>query len=379
MLTPGANTPLCASTTTWTLEASTATAFGASAAVALIPVDGKRGPKGDAALFHAEQTNWMCWNGDAACVGSTLQLHQLPAGTDRVLLVVYRYSNLGPVSLLKVLKLQVDHSIEYELDVSRHHESALILGEFYCRDGRWKFRALAEGSAYGLSAFGRRIGLAIDESHPDQASADSERAHADASPAGCTGTGFAVAANTLMTCAHVIEGMSQVSIDSFSGRYRAEPVMVDVRNDLALLRVEGSSLVPVRFAHSALCALGEPVTAVGFPMSGVAGGGAHVTQGNVSALFGLRNDASLMQFTAAIQPGSSGSPLFDAYGGVAGMVTSTVPDAQSMNFAVKSNLLIAFLDACQIPISRNDTPSTLSTADIVRGGQPSLWRVEAHC
>lgn len=378
MLTPGANTSLTAPTTTWTLESSITTVFGLSAAVALIPVDDKRNSKGEAALFHDEQTKWMYWSGDRACVGGTLHLDRLPVGSDRVLLVVYRYSNLGPVGLLKALKLKVDEHISYELDVSKFNESALILGEFYSRNEQWKFRALAEGSAYGLSAFGRRIGLTIDESNPDQSRADIDRSRPSGSPTGATGTGFAVSDNAVITCAHVIEGMSDIGINSFSGRFRAEPVMVDPRNDIALLRVQGAPLVPVRFAAAAACALGDAVTAVGFPMSGFAGGGAHVTQGGVSALFGLRNDASLMQFTAAIQPGSSGSPLFDVYGSVVGMVTSTVPDAQNMNFAVKLNLLAAFLDACNISIIRNNAQSAISAADIARGVQPSLWKIEAR-
>ncbi|MNN76413.1 putative serine protease HhoB precursor [compost metagenome] len=113
-------------------------------------------------------------------------------------------------------------------------------------------------------------------------------------------------------------------------------------------------------------------------MSGFAGGGAHVTQGGVSALFGLRNDARLLQFTAAIQPGSSGSPLFDSRGSVVGMVTSTVPDAQNMNFAVKSHLLGAFLEACHIPISLNESNTAQTPADITRVVQPSLWKIEAR-
>lgn len=378
MLTPGANTALSAPTTSWTLEAAITTAFGSTAAVALIPVDEKRNSKGAAALFHAEQLQWMNWNGGPARVEGTVQLARLPQGSDRVLLVVYRYANLGPVSVLKTLKLCIDESISYELDVSQYGDSALVLGEFYCRNGQFKFRALAEGSAYGLAAFGRRIGLSIDEANPDHPRAGNDRARQGGSATGATGTGFAVAPGALITCAHVIEGMSEIEISSFSGRYCAEPVMVDVRNDIALLRVLDNALVPVRFAPMAGCSLGDSVTAVGFPMSGVAGGGAHVTQGGVSALFGLHNDASLMQFTAAIQPGSSGSPLFDACGSVVGMVTSTVPDAQNMNFAVKSNLLVAFLDACHIPINRNDVHATLSAADIARGVQPSLWKIEAR-
>lgn len=378
MLTPGANTALSGHTTTWTLEASLTTAFGSIAAVALVPVDEKRNAKGEAALFHAEQAQWMNWSGDPARVGGTVKLDHLPAGSDRILLVIYRYSNLGPIDLLKSLRLTVDSHITYELDVSRHGESALILGEFYCRAGQWKFRALAEGSAYGLAAFGRRIGLAIDEAHPDRPGAEVDRTRPDGPRTGATGTAFAVSPNAVITCAHVIEGMSQVEINAFTGRYRAEPIMVDVRNDIALLRVEGSPLVPVQFAAATVCSLGDPVTAVGFPMSGFAGGGAHVTQGGVSALFGLRNDSSLMQFTAAIQPGSSGSPLFDAHGRVVGMVTSTVPDAQSMNFAVKAGLLVAFLEACHVPVARTQTNASLTAADIARGAQSSLWKVEAR-
>ncbi|MBM5459015.1 trypsin-like peptidase domain-containing protein [Pseudomonas sp. P66] len=374
MLTPGSNVALSSAKASWTLESTHQSAFGSTAAVALIPVDDKRSPKGAAALFHIEQTPWMSWSGNPAKVGCTLQLGSLPAGSERVLLIVYRYSNLGPVSSLGALHLKVDETITYDLDTSAYGESALILGEFYSRSGQWKFRALAEGSAYGLAAFGRRIGIDIDETNPDHPDAGSGNPRSG----GATGTGFAVASNVLLTCAHVIEGMNSIEINSFNGRYRAEPVMVDSSNDIALLRVEGASLQPVQFAATGGCALGDFVTAVGFPMSGFAGGGAHVTQGGVSALFGLRNDASLLQFTAAIQPGSSGSPLFDSRGNVVGMVTSTVPDAQNMNFAVKSQLLGAFLEACNISIGRNQSNATLSPADIARGVQSSLWRIEAR-
>lgn len=378
MLTPGANVALSSAKASWTLESSHQNAFGSTAAVALIPVDEKRSPRGPAALFHLEQAAWMYWSGNPVKVGCTLQLGSLPAGSDRVLLIVYRYSNLGPVSALGTLKLKVDESITYDLDTTAFGESALVLGEFYSRAGQWKFRAMAEGSAYGLAAFGRRLGLEIDEANPDHPDVGSGNPRPNGGATGATGTGFAVSGNVLLTCAHVIEGMTSIEISSFNGRYRAEPVMVDTSNDIALLRVEGAPLKPVLFAATGSCSLGDSVTAVGFPMSGFAGGGAHVTQGGVSALFGLRNDARLLQFTAAIQPGSSGSPLFDSRGSVVGMVTSTVPDAQNMNFAVKSHLLGAFLEACHIPITLNESNATQTAADIARGVQPSLWKIEAR-
>lgn len=376
MLTPGANTALGSPDASWTLEAAAPSAFGSSAAVALIPVDERRAPTGGAALFHAEQSAWMSWSGDPASVNCALRLGRLPAGSERLLLVIYRYANLGPISALQSVTLRINQSLSYTLDLTSHGESALILGEFYCRSGQWKFRALAEGSAYGLAAFGRRLGMELDERNPDHP--DTSAGSPNAAPSCATGTGFAVSGTALLTCAHVIEGMTSIEIQSFSGRHRAEPVMVDVGNDIALLRVEGAALQPVRFAAAGGCSLGDPVTAVGFPMAGFAGGGAHVTQGGVSALFGLRNDAALLQFTAAIQPGSSGSPLFDASGSVVGMVTSTVPDAQSMNFAVKTHLLGAFLEACHVPVVYSDPDTPQTAAQIARNAQPSLWKIEAR-
>lgn len=375
VLAPGANTALGAAQCSWTLECGNTSAIGEYAAVALLPVDDKRQPKGEAALFQATQA-WMDWSGSQNKVACDLRLSQLPAGSDRVLLVVYTFSAVGPVSELRSLQLQIDGQIEFRLNLVDNGESAIIIGEFYCRNQQWKFRALAEGSAYGLAALGRRIGLNIDDAHPHR-----QPSHSDSNrgSSGATGTGFAVTSTHILTCAHVIEDMREIHIASFEGRHQADAVVVDRRNDLALLRIQGTpAFKPVSFRDGAGCDLGESVVALGFPLAGLAGGGVHVTQGGVSALFGLHNDASLLQFTAPIQPGSSGSPLFDGTGAVVGMVTSTVPDAQNMNFAVKAGLALAFLDACGISAFRTPTGKNFTTAQMAREAQQSLWRIEAR-
>ncbi|MCS3467330.1 S1-C subfamily serine protease [Pseudomonas sp. JUb42] len=378
LLATGANALLASADTGWTLEVDQAAAFGASAAIALLPMDDKRQPKGTPALFHTPQAEWMEWSGEPAKIGCQLKLGKLPAGSDRVLLVVYSFAAIGPVSELGGLRLQVDGTIEHHLDLRNNGEAAIIVGEFYLRGGQWKFRALAEGSAYGLAAMARRLGITIDDGNPERRGPGHDRARPGDGSGGATGTGFAVASGVVLTCAHVIEGMQNIHISSFNGRYPAEPVMVDSRNDMALLRVQGVNLEPVRFSEGPGCSLGDSVVAIGYPLSGLAGGGTHVTQGGVSALFGLHNDSSLLQFTAAIQPGSSGSPLFDSAGAVIGMVTSSVPDAQNMNFAVKSNLLLSFLDACHITATKDLEKPSLNAADIARRVQPSLWKVEAR-
>ena len=374
MLVPGENITLSNAQCAWTLECGNGAMFGEYAAVALLPVDDKRRPKGEAALFQVGR-DWMEWSGDQAKVGCVLRLDGLPAQANRLLLVVYVFAAAGPVSELRSLRLQIEGRSDFALNLAENGEAAIIIGEFYRRADQWKFRALAEGTAYGLAAFGRRIGMPLDDAHPQRRS-DSSRQPRNASSA--TGTGFAVSPNHIFTCAHVIEDMEEIHIASFEGRHRAEPVIVDRYNDMALLRVQpDKAFKTVGFKEGPGCVLGETVVALGFPLAGLAGGGVHVTQGGVSSLFGLRNDASMLQFTAPIQPGSSGSPLFNEAGMVVGMVTSTVPDTQNMNFAVKAGLILAFLEACGLAIPGAPTGKIFSAAELAREAQPSLWRIEA--
>lgn len=374
LLAPGANVALPHSDCSWNLETGRRSVFGEYGAVALLPVNEKRQPMGNPALLHDEQ-QWMEWSGGPENVACALKLDRLPAGSDRVLLMVYVYAATGPVSDMQHLHLQVGVDIEHRVDLGDNGEAAIIIGEFYKRNDQWKFRALSEGSAYGLSAFGRKIGLEVDDRHPRRPSGEPGHGPRHES---ATGTAFAVGPGHVMTCAHVIEDMSVLHITSLEGRYKVEPVVVDRRNDIALLRVQGASpLKSLTFREGEGCEAGDSVTVLGYPLASISGGGLQVTQGGISGLFGLHSDASLFQFTAPIQPGSSGSPVFDQGGAVIGMVTSTVPDGQNMNFAVKSALLLSFLQACRIDASRARPERTYTTTEISRSAQASLWLVEA--
>ncbi|MDP2607851.1 MULTISPECIES: trypsin-like peptidase domain-containing protein [unclassified Oceanobacter] len=377
-LVVGANEGLPVTDIRLTLDSKQVGALGRNAGLALLPLDAKHLPTGAPSLYRLTQP-WMQWHEEGDSLRCEVDLAQLPARSDRLLLVVYTFAAVGPVAELERVHLRIADIISYKLELQDSGDAAMVIGECYRRGAQWKFRALAEGSAYGLAAFGRRLGLTIDDHHPDR-SHEAAGAEAGRAAAGvATGTGFAVSSRHILTCAHVIEDRQDIHITSFDGRYRAEPVMVDRRNDIALLRIQQEpGLQPVCFRDDVRCHLGETVVALGFPLAGFAGGDVHVTQGGISALFGVHNDASILQFTAPIQPGSSGSPLFDSNGAVVGMVTSSISDAQNMNFAVKAALLQAFLHACRVEVSTMTSATTLTTADMARVTQPSLWKIEAR-
>ncbi|WP_308873615.1 S1C family serine protease [Thiothrix subterranea] len=179
-----------------------------------------------------------------------------------------------------------------------------------------------------------------------------------------------------MTNAHVADGASRIRLSSLQGNLDAEPIISDSTNDLALLRVASPShLQPLPFRSSGV-GLAQSITTLGYPLAGLMGSGIQVTQGVISGLFGAHNDIRLLQFTAPIQPGSSGSPLLDETGAVSGVVSSTFTHAQNMNFAIRHSLAIALMEAANIQYNLQSSAQTLSAAQMVTQTQNAIWRVE---
>jgi len=102
----------------------------------------------------------------------------------------------------------------------------------------------------------------------------------------------------------------------------------------------------LRLPPQAVPGLGDTVFIIGYPTPDLLGTDPKYTNGTVSALSGLRGDASFLQISVPIQPGSSGGPLGNDEGDVVGVVVATA-DAptfmeaadsipQNINWAVKS-------------------------------------------
>ncbi len=62
-------------------------------------------------------------------------------------------------------------------------ETAFVLGEFYRRDGGWKFRAVGQGYASGLAGLATDFGIAVDGGEPPQAPPQPQPQPYDAPPA----------------------------------------------------------------------------------------------------------------------------------------------------------------------------------------------------
>ena len=148
------------------------------------------------------------------------------------------------------------------------------------------------------------------------------------------GSGFFVGANKIITNRHVIEKSSRVEIHLTDGKkYVAKGVLaIDGEGDLAVLQVDvPQSIVPLPLTRT-VPQEGESIVVIGNPF-GLEGS---VSNGIVSAVREISGYGKIIQITAPISPGSSGSPVVNMNGQVIGVATLQSEEGQSLNFAVPS-------------------------------------------
>ena len=145
----------------------------------------------------------------------------------------------------------------------------------------------------------------------------------------------------IVTNAHVVAGGEAVQV-IFRNNHRLEASLVgfEPQEDLAVLKVEVSGLVPARFGDSDLLQVGDPVAALGDPL----GYRATITDGIVSALDReVEVDDStmtLIQTSTPINFGNSGGALLNQYGQVVGITTIKIISddgtTEALGFAIPS-------------------------------------------
>ncbi|MGI6152422.1 MAG: S1C family serine protease [Christensenellaceae bacterium] len=139
------------------------------------------------------------------------------------------------------------------------------------------------------------------------------------------GSGFVISEEGyILTNNHVVSGGNLIRIITHDGtEYTAQLVGKDKDSDLAVLKVEGANLKPVKIGDSNATKVGEMAIAIGNPLGQTLSN--TVTVGYVSALSrevlldGVPTE--MMQTDAAINPGNSGGPLVNANGEVIGITT----------------------------------------------------------
>lgn len=191
-----------------------------------------------------------------------------------------------------------------------------------------------------------------------------------------TGTGFFIDDETLVTNHHVIRGARRVQVSFDDGRKVpiTEVLAEDAGLDLAVLRLPNASAPSLPLYRGDRVEPGEEVVVLGNPegLSGTLSTGiVSAWRENTEAL-GL-GPRPVLQITAPISPGSSGSPVMNRRGEVLGVAVAVHRSGQNLNFAVPVDELRGLLDQITDGPSRTIGGLTLSTGSPwLRNGLISL-------
>jgi S1-C subfamily serine protease len=190
-----------------------------------------------------------------------------------------------------------------------------------------------------------------------------------------TGSGFFLSPGQVVTNFHVIRGATRAEIKTLDGKGKTYPVngtlAIDEEGDLALLGIE----MPLERARTSELAAalpdeGEPIFVIGNPLK-LEGS---VSDGIVSAVREVPNVGRIIQITAPISHGNSGSPVFNQRGEVLGVVTVKVTNGQNINLAIAA-ARVGQLQAGKLrPLTELSGKGKGDLADsLYRIGLESLW------
>jgi len=199
------------------------------------------------------------------------------------------------------------------------------------------------------------------------------------------GTGFVVGnGNLVATNAHVLpENLSPEApalvvqgrdTNGLPIQRQAVVALRDKDHDLAVLRIEGHALPPLKLGNSNLVREGEMIGFTGFPIGGALGFSPVTHRGMISAITPIALPGSnarqlneklilrikegvfnIFQLDATAYPGNSGSPVFEPESGeVIGIINmvfikgnreSALSQPSGISYAIPANFLKAMLEA----------------------------------
>jgi serine protease Do len=156
------------------------------------------------------------------------------------------------------------------------------------------------------------------------------------------GSGFIVSPDGyIVTNAHVVDGASEVTVKLTDRReFTAKVIGADKRTDIALIKIDATSLPALDINAKPAIKRGEWVVAIGSPF----GFESSVTAGVVSGVHRALPDGQMVPFIqtdAAVNPGNSGGPLLNAAGQVVGVnsqIYSRSGGYMGLSFAIPADI-----------------------------------------
>ena len=212
----------------------------------------------------------------------------------------------------------------------------------------------------------------------------------------------------VVTNQHVVDSCKKVTVgDNPKKQVTADILETDRRNDLALLQISslkmasaetrsliqklGIKIVPLAgdgLLRSEDVDLGEDILVAGYPFGELFSDTIKVTKGIISANKGLGGDVGQFQMDAAVQPGSSGGPIYDNKGNIVGVVVANLNKLkfakqsgslpELVNFGIKASTVRQFLIASGLPTKLSARTKPIATRDLAKIATKQTVMVQCH-
>ncbi|MGD0077610.1 MAG: tetratricopeptide repeat protein [Sedimentisphaerales bacterium] len=153
----------------------------------------------------------------------------------------------------------------------------------------------------------------------------------------------------IVTNHHVLEGAYRATVKTSNGmEYPIEGIIArNADADIVKLVVKmPDANTPFLNLSDIVPSEGQDIVVIGNPL----GLESTVSAGIVSAVRDIPAFGKIIQITAPISPGSSGSPVINNKGEVIGVATLIITKGQNLNFAIPSDKIIALKETAQTPI-----------------------------
>ena len=164
-----------------------------------------------------------------------------------------------------------------------------------------------------------------------------------------SGSGFIVSQDGyILTNNHVVQGADRVTVRLYDNReFTAKTVGTDPSTDVAVIKIQATSLPTVRLGDADSTAIGHWVLAIGNPLgeaftftvtAGIVSAKGRLLQGLNQSRYAIQD---FIQTDAAINPGNSGGPLVNVRGEVIGINSAIASETglyAGYGFAIPINL-----------------------------------------
>jgi S1-C subfamily serine protease len=207
-------------------------------------------------------------------------------------------------------------------------------------------------------------GSIVEDPDVQAASASTLRITGIACGYGVEGSGWVAGQNLVVTNAHVVAGetATRVQVGGTGRLLPAQVVVFDEKNDIAVLRVDGLDLTPLRLTAPRP---GDPAAVIGYPENGpldIEPARTGTTQRVISSDAYDRGPVErvVTSFRVYVRPGNSGGPAVNANGRVVATIFASRTDSNNAGYGVPSWIVRDYLQAAA---GRNTSVSTGACAN----------------